>query len=343
MAAKKSTTTEQTTSVATPEVVAPATSVAEKQKRTKKSENAATTATSTSTTSSTSTASKRSKKVESSETSAQVVEPSTSEKPKKVSKKRLQPESSEQSVETSTPSSETPVSESGAPEKKRLKRVSKKNFEEDAKEVFAQTSSSSSEQDPQPVSESVGETSAPVQEGTEQSVEKRVRKVVTQDTLKTDVEQLRQQVESEMVRLRSDQQKNKGVKFLKVVNKSLKNLTTDLNRVLKSKTKTVRNKNNSSGFMKPVRISSEMASFTNWDPSQLYSRNNVTKFICNYIREKDLQNPQDRRQILCDDKLASLLKIDRDTQVVTYPGIQKYMQHHFVSNNSTVSEEVAHP
>ena len=96
--------------------------------------------------------------------------------------------------------------------------------------------------------------------------------------------------------------------------------------------------------MKPVKISSEMASFTNWDPNQLYSRNVVTKFLCDYVRDNNLQNPEDRRQILCDDKLSTLLKYDREnSSPLTYPGIQKYMQHHFFNNSSSVSEEEVQP
>ena len=168
--------------------------------------------------------------------------------------------------------------------------------------------------------------------------------MVNQETLKADVEQLKQQVEAEIQRLRTDQQKNKGVKFLKVVNKHLKSLAGDLNRVLKSKTKTTRNKNTSSGFMKPVKISSEMALFTKWNPSMLYSRVDVTKFLCSYIKSNSLQNPEDRRQILCDEKLASLLKVDTSNETpLTYPGLQQHIQQHFINDASLVSEEVVQP
>jgi len=183
------------------------------------------------------------------------------------------------------------------------------------------------------------ESSEPVQ------AEKRSRKVVNQETLRGDLEQLKQQVEDEIQRLRSSEQKNKGVKFLKNVNRSLKMLHSDLNKVLKSKVKTVRSKNTSSGFMKPVKISSEMALFTSWDASQLYSRVDVTKFLCKYIKDNTLQNPEDRRQILCDSKLASLLKIDTATSSpLTYPGLQQYIQQHFIPVTETVvSEETVKP
>ena len=268
---------------------------------------------------------KTSKKPQSTETPAvqpeSVVESSTqsvSEKPKKASKKKSQ-------------TTETPVSQSEQPTEQpveKKKRASKKN-------VVSESESAESES---------AETQSTETSETSESAEKRVRKVVNQDTLRSDVEQLKTHVDEEIQRLRTSEQKNKGVKFLKVVNKSLKTLLADLNRVLKTKTKATRSKNTSSGFMKPVKISSEMSLFTKWDPSQLYSRVDVTKFLCNYIKVNQLQNPEDRRQILCDDSLSSLLKLDKSSQnPLTYPGLQQHIQQHFITDVTSVSEEEAHP
>ena len=249
------------------------------------------------------------------------------EKPKKASKKKAQTESSQVVDSTETSSTTEHVTEQTSEKPK--KRSSKKK-------ANSQESSVSAEQ--------LGETSTSSSSESSEVPEKRVRKMVNQETLKADVEQLKQQVEAEIQRLRTDQQKNKGVKFLKVVNKHLKSLAGDLNRVLKSKTKTTRNKNTSSGFMKPVKISSEMALFTKWDPSMLYSRVDVTKFLCSYIKSNSLQNPEDRRQILCDEKLASLLKVDTSSETpLTYPGLQQHIQQHFINDASLVSEEVVQP
>jgi chromatin remodeling complex protein RSC6 len=265
---------------------------------------------------------KTSKKPQSTETPAvqpeSVVESSTqsvSEKPKKASKKKSQ-------------TTETPVSQSEQPTEQpveKKKRASKKNVVSESESAESESAETQSTE-------------------TSESAEKRVRKVVNQDTLRSDVEQLKTHVDEEIQRLRTSEQKNKGVKFLKVVNKSLKTLLADLNRVLKTKTKATRSKNTSSGFMKPVKISSEMSLFTKWDPSQLYSRVDVTKFLCNYIKVNQLQNPEDRRQILCDDSLSSLLKLDKSSQnPLTYPGLQQHIQQHFITDVTSVSEEEAHP
>lgn len=269
---------------------------------------------------------KTSKKPQSTETPAvqpeSVVESSTqsvSEKPKKASKKKSQ------TTETPVEQTEQPTEQQSEQPVEKKKRASKKNVVSEGESAESESAETQSTE-------------------TSESVEKRVRKVVNQDTLRSDVEQLKTHVDEEIQRLRTSEQKNKGVKFLKVVNKSLKTLLADLNRVLKTKTKATRSKNTSSGFMKPVKISSEMSLFTKWDPSQLYSRVDVTKFLCNYIKVNQLQNPEDRRQILCDDSLSSLLKLDKSSQnPLTYPGLQQHIQQHFITDVTSVSEEEAHP
>ena len=56
------------------------------------------------------------------------------------------------------------------------------------------------------------------------------------------------------------------------------------------KTKSGGGNNTSSGFMKPVKISGQMAKFTGWDIEEPHSRLDVTRFICQYIKENSLQD-----------------------------------------------------
>lgn len=122
-----------------------------------------------------------------------------------------------------------------------------------------------------------------------------------------------------------------GVKFLRSVNKRVKLLRKDAERAFKLKPKTKRNKNSCSGFMKPVKISDELADFAGWEHGVDKSRVEATKFICAYIKEKDLQNPADRRKILPDDALKVLLSYDPETakHPLTYFRIQTCIQRHF--------------
>ena len=138
------------------------------------------------------------------------------------------------------------------------------------------------------------------------------------------------------------------VKFLKTINKDIKQLHSDVNRVNKFKKNGERKASTSSGFLKPVNISSELAKFTGWDVSKAYSRTAVTKFICNYIKTKKLYEESDKRNILCDASLKSLLKYDpanppKDEegkpQPLTYFRLQQYLKGHFKAIPTVEVEE----
>ena len=183
-----------------------------------------------------------------------------------------------------------------------------------------------------PVEEVVEEVTPPTAAPT------RKRRVVDRESVYADFDALVQSVEAEIENLRSASNgKVSGVKFLRSLNKSLKQLKKDTTRAMKQKRRNPnRAKNTSSGFMKPVGISGEMCKFTGWDASELKSRVDVTKYICGYIRDNDLQNPDDRRQIVPDKKLTALLKLDkksRKEEPLTYYSLQKKIQPHFVKSN----------
>ena len=184
---------------------------------------------------------------------------------------------------------------------------------------------------------------APAVEG-----EKKERRVPTKETLHTDFEALLAKISGEVERLRAAKPKAKGVKFLKTINKDIKQLHSDVNRVNKFKKNGERKASTSSGFLKPVNISGELAKFTGWDVSKAYSRTAVTKFICNYIKTKKLYEESDKRNILCDASLKSLLKYDpanppKDEegkpQPLTYFRLQQYLKGHFKAIPAVEVEE----
>lgn len=164
------------------------------------------------------------------------------------------------------------------------------------------------------------------------------RRVVDRESVFASFDALQKQVEDEIdaVRSASDKTRVSGVKFLRSLNKSLKQLKKDTARAMKQKRKNPnRAKNTSSGFMKPVPISGEMSKFTGWNSAELKSRVDVTKYICGYIRDNNLQNPDDRRQIVPDKKLQALLKLDKKSlkeEPLTYYSLQKKIQPHFVKS-----------
>lgn len=209
----------------------------------------------------------------------------------------------------------------------------------------------------QPVQESTQET---VQETTQESSETKKRVVPTADTLKQEFDELSALIESEIssikesssaaskssaavssatTKVKTPSTKTLGVKFLRTVNKRLKILAAHTARVTKQRKNTTRRNNANSGFRKPVQISDELARFTGWDPSQHYSRVDVTKYMCNYIREKGLQRPEDKREIQVqnDPALQQLLKYYNTEEPLRYYSLQTYLAPHFQTAASTAS------
>ena len=83
-----------------------------------------------------------------------------------------------------------------------------------------------------------------------------------------------------------------------------------------------------SGFAKPSKISDELITFMNKTKGTELARTEVTQYIINYIKENNLQNIENRKNINPDKKLSKLL--DCGNNEVTYFNLQKYMNKHFV-------------
>ena len=86
-----------------------------------------------------------------------------------------------------------------------------------------------------------------------------------------------------------------------------------------------------SGFVKPTRISDELATFLGKDVGSEMARTEVTREINAYIRANKLQDENNGRTINPDMKLASLLKIQK-SDVLTYFNLQRYMSPHFAKS-----------
>ena len=84
-----------------------------------------------------------------------------------------------------------------------------------------------------------------------------------------------------------------------------------------------------SGFAKPSVISHELAKFLGKDKKDLVARTEVTRFITGYIRDKDLQDPTNRRTIKPDASLKKLLGVSAEDPPVTYFNLQKFLSKHY--------------
>lgn len=187
-----------------------------------------------------------------------------------------------------------------------------------SKKVSKNTSSKKTETETTPL---VVDTSVP----TEEVAPELPRLEATRESITAWFDKTIADVEREIKTLR--QSKCPGGKFLKSLNKTLKGLKTKSIRVMGKKPKKRSNVN--SGFLKQVAISKEMAKFIGCSSTELKSRVDVTKHICAYIKDNNLQNPSDKREILPDTKLKKLLRVQKGDAPLTYYRVQSKLKPHF--------------
>jgi chromatin remodeling complex protein RSC6 len=132
----------------------------------------------------------------------------------------------------------------------------------------------------------------------------------------------------ESVRESSNKKGGVGIQSLRGLNARIKTLQKHTCRIAKGK-KVKKATCANSGFNKLVDISDEMCKFAGWDITEHpeKSRNDVTRFICDYVKKNDLQYQENRQKIVLDEKLSKLLGTDKD--MVTYSGIQTHIKHHY--------------
>ena len=87
-----------------------------------------------------------------------------------------------------------------------------------------------------------------------------------------------------------------------------------------------------SGFVKPTKISDELATFLSKPAGSEMARTDVTREINAYIRANNLQDKENGRKINPDNKLSKLLKLGKSDEL-TYFNLQRYMSHHFAKAN----------
>lgn len=95
-----------------------------------------------------------------------------------------------------------------------------------------------------------------------------------------------------------------------------------------------------SGFVKPTRISDELASFLGKSAGIEMARTDVSKEINAYIRSNGLQDKDNGRKINADPKLSTLLRLNKEDEL-TYFNLQRYMKPHFIKAEVVVPASVA--
>ena len=95
-----------------------------------------------------------------------------------------------------------------------------------------------------------------------------------------------------------------------------------------------------SGFVKPTKISDELAQFLEKPIGSEMARTDVTREINKYIRSHNLQDKENGRKINPDVKLQTLLKLKK-TDELTYFNLQRYMSPHFQKAAAAVAAAAA--
>ena len=168
----------------------------------------------------------------------------------------------------------------------------------------------------------VAETPAPVEDKkltTSEDVVNVVNNVVLQ--LKTEVANAKSRKDRE-----SASNLNDAIKHLNSIRKPIDKLARS-----KPPRKQISIDANKNGFLKPVKISPELATFLGCPDDEMKSRVQVTQAICKYIQDNNLQNPKNRREILVDSTLQNLLRFDPAVDGnLAYYQIQSRIQPHFI-------------
>jgi chromatin remodeling complex protein RSC6 len=85
-----------------------------------------------------------------------------------------------------------------------------------------------------------------------------------------------------------------------------------------------------------MSVTEELCTFLSKPAGTKFSRTDVTNEINAYIRANNLQNPEDKRQIIPDARLRTLLRLTPD-QTLTYFNLQKAFNHLFVKKEDATT------
>jgi hypothetical protein len=99
-------------------------------------------------------------------------------------------------------------------------------------------------------------------------------------------------------------------------------------------------KNSPSGFAKPNKISDELCDFIGVPHGTEKSRTDITRLINAYVKEHNLNKPENKRFILPDAKLKKILNVG-DSEEINYFILQKLISHHFPASASKTAAKSA--
>ena len=162
--------------------------------------------------------------------------------------------------------------------------------------------------------------------------------VITADTTHAPVEPVTDNVLSTII-----DKVNSLAANIKDIQANLKVLSKEYDKqqkiIEKAQKKRQNAKNSPSGFAKPNKISDELCDFIGVPHGTEKSRTDITRFINAYVKEHNLNKPENKRFILPDTKLKKILNVG-DSEEINYFILQKLISHHFPASASRTAAKV---
>jgi chromatin remodeling complex protein RSC6 len=137
---------------------------------------------------------------------------------------------------------------------------------------------------------------------------------------------------------------NDALNNIKAVQTQVKQMAKDFVKIVKAASKKTRRANaaageggvkkNPSGFAKPTALSPELCAFLDLPLGTELARTDVTRRLTKYIKDNELQDEADKRNIRPDEKLDTILTIP-DGKQLTFFNLQSFIKHNFIKATLT--------
>jgi chromatin remodeling complex protein RSC6 len=138
-------------------------------------------------------------------------------------------------------------------------------------------------------------------------------------------------LDTELAASREDKNRNVNLRTWKALIKSVQKARNAALRASRKKKRNTTTKSENYGFNKPIKVSKDLAKFAGWNADELHSRIEVTRLVCQYVKDNNLQNPENRKQIIPDRKLTKLLSYDAaKDEPLTFTSFQKFIRPHYL-------------
>lgn len=88
-----------------------------------------------------------------------------------------------------------------------------------------------------------------------------------------------------------------------------------------------------SGFAKPMKLSVALTKFLGVSDDTMMARTDVTKEINKYVKAHGLQNPDNKKELILDAKLKTII-MPADGETVTFFNLQRFMSPHYIKESA---------